>query len=294
MTAPQEEVLRLAAARDAHDFAGDPLTGPLLLDGWRDREFDPAVDSLSLHGGGRLIGYAAVFEPGAIVLVHPEHAEDAETPARLLAFTERRAAERDRASLLQRAGARDEALRRVLEASGYAKLRSILFLGVHLGAGSGPAARTEPPAGVVLEPIDPARDAAAVHHADALAFAGTPGHRPEPLQSFYDEHLAAPDFDPASSRLAKAGETAVGFVLCRRANGIGWVDVLGVIPDAQGRGIGRALLTAALEDFAAAGLREGRLDVDSDNPRARRLYASLGLELRHEAVIYEKALPPRP
>lgn len=57
---------------------------------------------------------------------------------------------------------------------------------------------------------------------------------------------------------------------------------LGVHPDHQRRGIGRALVTALFEWAAPAGIERIELDVLDDNPRAIRLYESLGFE--HEGV----------
>jgi ribosomal protein S18 acetylase RimI-like enzyme len=57
----------------------------------------------------------------------------------------------------------------------------------------------------------------------------------------------------------------------------GGVSTLGVLPEARGRGVGRALLlTALLGRFAAAGVHRVALGVRADNAVAISLYGSLG------------------
>ena len=55
----------------------------------------------------------------------------------------------------------------------------------------------------------------------------------------------------------------------------GWLWALFVSPDAEGRGIGRALLAAACADLAEAGWTRATLSTDPGT-RAERLYRRLG------------------
>ena len=54
-----------------------------------------------------------------------------------------------------------------------------------------------------------------------------------------------------------------------------YIDSLAVMPAHRGQGIGRALLSHAIEQGHERGLRV-TLAVDPDNPKAQRLYSSLG------------------
>jgi mycothiol synthase len=56
----------------------------------------------------------------------------------------------------------------------------------------------------------------------------------------------------------------------------GEIYVIGVDPDAGGRGLGRALVRAGLDHLAGRGLGRALLYVDADNQPARRLYDRLG------------------
>ena len=57
-----------------------------------------------------------------------------------------------------------------------------------------------------------------------------------------------------------------------------YLDSVGVEPEYRGRGIGRALVAALCEKVFKEGHERVGLIVDSDNPKAERLYASLGFE----------------
>jgi ribosomal protein S18 acetylase RimI-like enzyme len=52
--------------------------------------------------------------------------------------------------------------------------------------------------------------------------------------------------------------------------------------------LGTALLRGAFAGFAAAGLREAQLGVDSGNARGLRVYERAGMTVRHRADIYER------
>ncbi|WAI01929.1 GNAT family N-acetyltransferase [Methanogenium organophilum] len=57
---------------------------------------------------------------------------------------------------------------------------------------------------------------------------------------------------------------------------VAWVIRLGVLPSHRGRGIGRALMQALEERFAALEIRELYLSVHPENLPARSLYDTLG------------------
>jgi [ribosomal protein S18]-alanine N-acetyltransferase len=67
-----------------------------------------------------------------------------------------------------------------------------------------------------------------------------------------------------------------GFVLARAAGGEAEILTLAVAPQARGRGLGRALLRAAIIRAQAMGAQAMFLEVGADNPQALALYAGLG------------------
>lgn len=67
-----------------------------------------------------------------------------------------------------------------------------------------------------------------------------------------------------------------GYVILRNAADEAEILSLGVVPAARRRGVGRALLAAALSAAAAAGAVAVFLEVGEDNAAARALYAAAG------------------
>ena len=126
-----------------------------------------------------------------------------------------------------------------------------------------------------IRPFRPG-DEAEVVRVNAAAFA----HHPE--QGRMDlaelaERMAEPWFDPAGLLVADDGGRLLGFHWTKRHSGtLGEVYVVGIDPAAQGRGVGRTLVTAGLVHLRAGGADEVLLYVESDNVPAVRLYEGLG------------------
>lgn len=69
-----------------------------------------------------------------------------------------------------------------------------------------------------------------------------------------------------------------------------FVDELYVVPEARGRGAGRAALAAAMRAAAAHGVRALHLEVGRTNARARALYESLGFDAREAFTLMSRSL----
>lgn len=110
--------------------------------------------------------------------------------------------------------------------------------------------------------FDPAADTASLAALHAVSF-------PDPWDS------AA-----IAALLATPGTFALhahdGFVLARVAAEEAEILTLAVAPAARGRGLGRALLQAAIRKAHAMGARTMFLEVGVENPSALALYAGLG------------------
>jgi mycothiol synthase len=150
----------------------------------------------------------------------------------------------------------------------------------------------QPPEGIRLRPLDLLRDAKALHALDAETFAASPDYVPESYDMFVAEHLRAHDVAPDLSLVAEAHGEIVGFLIARRwqQEASGYVDLLGVAPRHQRRGIGTALLTHAFAGFAGAGLVQAQLGVASDNPRGLRVYEAAGMGPRFRFDVFERAI----
>ena len=99
----------------------------------------------------------------------------------------------------------------------------------------------------------------------------------------------------AEASLAAFGpEGLLGVVLCSRVSRRnGHICQVSVLPRLHGRGVGRALVVAALERLRREGLTTASLSVTAGNERATRLYARLGFRLHRTYGAYAWVRPPQ-
>jgi ribosomal protein S18 acetylase RimI-like enzyme len=71
---------------------------------------------------------------------------------------------------------------------------------------------------------------------------------------------------------------------------VGLFEPVGTHPAFQGRGLGRAVMTAGLQRLNKLGMTQANVCVESDNLPAIRLYESLGFQRSFRLLTYEKAL----
>lgn len=76
----------------------------------------------------------------------------------------------------------------------------------------------------------------------------------------------------------------VGFVTCRLLDGHGVIGLIGVRPEARGRGAGRALMAAALDWFRSRGIDVVRVKTQVGNLLAMNFYHRLGFDLQSTDV----------
>jgi mycothiol synthase len=96
-------------------------------------------------------------------------------------------------------------------------------------------------------------------------------------------------FDPAGFFLAEENGRVVGFHWTKiHPDGTGEVYVVGIHPDAQGGGLGKALTLAGLHHLRERGVPEIILYVESDNAPAVAVYTRLGFTLAYTNVAYQR------
>ncbi len=160
-----------------------------------------------------------------------------------------------------------------------------------------PLPERELPPGVTLRAFEPGRDEQDWVRVNARAFA----HHPDQGRWTIDDlriRMAEPWFDPAGFLLAvdaRSGEL-LGFHWTKvhgqgghQHDPIGEVYVVGVDPDAHGRGLGGALTIAGLRYLRGRGLDQAMLYVDESNTAAFRLYTGLGFTVWATDVSYRRA-----
>jgi mycothiol synthase len=144
------------------------------------------------------------------------------------------------------------------------------------------------PPGVTVRAFRPGADDAAWLALNAAAFA----HHPEQgslTQRDLDDRMAQAWFDPAGFFLAERGGRLTGFhwTKTHAADRLGEVYVVGVHPDEQGSGLGRALTAIGLRHLAyERGLPTAMLYVDADNAPAVTVYERLGFTTHEVDLMY--------
>jgi mycothiol synthase len=151
------------------------------------------------------------------------------------------------------------------------------------------------PGGATLRAFVPGQDEDAWLAANRAAFA----HHPEQgnmTRADLDARMEEPWFDPAGFLLAvDPGGRLLGFHWTKvhpRHGGhpaIGEVYAVGVIPEAQGTGLGKALTVAGIKHLQRQGLHAVMLYVDADNIPAVALYRRLGFTRWDVDVMYAPA-----
>ena len=91
--------------------------------------------------------------------------------------------------------------------------------------------------------------------------------------------------DPEAQVVAESGGRVVGFMFGEVRAGefgmeepTGWIEVLGVDPEARGQAVGRKLAESMMEHFRNSGANTVRTMVDAEMVGIERFFESLGFE----------------
>ncbi len=160
-----------------------------------------------------------------------------------------------------------------------------------------PLPSLDTPPGLTLQTWAERRDDHAVWAASEEAFADHWGYQPTPFEAF-EQMIQAARLQPDSSYVAWDGDQVVGGALNRmdiltaeqdRAGQIGWLFVR---RPWRKRGLGRALLVAAMLHARQAGCASAILNVDAENlTGAVRLYESVGFKVAITRIVYRRVYP---
>jgi ribosomal protein S18 acetylase RimI-like enzyme len=100
-------------------------------------------------------------------------------------------------------------------------------------------------------------------------------------------------FDAEASRFAEGSRGPLGVLIASRLSRTnGHVCQVSVAPEAEGSGIGRALVGRALAAFREQGLTSATLSVTAQNTRAHRLYELAGFTVQRVFAAHAWARPP--
>lgn len=244
------------------------------------------VRHLLLTVEGELVGYAQLEDtdpveaPAAELVVHPGHRGRGHGRALGSALL---GASGKRLRVWAHGG--KSAARHLAQVLGLTLFRELRQLRRPLG----PLDISEPvfPAGVTVRTFVPGQDDAAWLALNAAAFA----HHPEQgslTQRDLDDRKAEPWFDPKGFFLAERGGELIGFhwTKVHAEEQLGEVYVIGIRPDAQGGGLGKALTATGLRHLAAQGVPTAMLYVDADNTAALSVYERMGFMTHEVDLMY--------
>ncbi|MFE6968753.1 mycothiol synthase [Isoptericola sp. NPDC057653] len=312
--AAQDAVRALATAAEQHDGVAPLSEQPLLRLG---TDADWLTHVVAQDGDGATVGYAQVDRGGddasAELVVHPDHRRagvgsvllrTAERDARLPMFS---GAPGQRGKPLRVWAHGDlPAARGLAAARGYEVARELLVLARTLGPED--AARDLPDLpGLTWRTVRPGADDEAWVRLNARAFADHPEQGRLTVDDLHDRQRE-PWFDPEGFFLvedAGAPDAApLGFLWTKVETGplddgggtgegrTGEIYAVGVSPDAQGHGLGRALTAVGLRHLARVGCDRAVLYVDGDNAAALATYAGAGFERAAADVQYARPAAP--
>ncbi|MCX4675438.1 mycothiol synthase [Streptomyces sp. NBC_01433] len=244
------------------------------------------VRHLLLTAGGTLAGYAQLEDtdpveaPAAELVVHPAHrghGHGRALGAALLATTGKRLR-----VWAHGGGSAARHLAQVLGLSLFRELRQLRRTLIPLGL-----ADPVLPEGVTVRTFVPGQDDTAWLAVNSAAFA----HHPEQgslTQQDLDDREAESWFDPKGFFLAERGGEIIGFhwTKVHAQEQLGEVYVVGIRPDAQGGGLGKALTAIGLRHLAAEGLPTAMLYVDADNTAAVTVYERMGFTTHEVDLMY--------
>jgi mycothiol synthase len=153
--------------------------------------------------------------------------------------------------------------------------------------------------GVTVRTFEVGRDEESWLRVNAAAFADHP-EQGRLTRADLDDRMAEPWFDPNGFFLAERNGKIVGFHWTKihggtddgEAGRTGEVYVLGLVPEAQGLGLGKALALTGLQYLIECGLTSVVLYVEASNPAAVGLYTGLGFERVKSDVLYEHHAEP--
>lgn len=268
----QRAIVQLAAAAEAQDAVPPFSEQPLLdLASARDTQRQAVV---RLESEGTVIGAALIDTVGASVefATHPHHRGKG-VGADLLRAVREVLPNREFAVW---AHGDFPAAKSFASAHGGRVERTLLLLGRSLSDLDQEAAPERPD--IALKPFEPGTDDAELLRINSAAFSWHP-EQGRFSQEELDQRKAAPWFNAKYLRMALLDGQPSAFVWVKPPVGsqeAAELYVLGVHPDAQGRGIGQFLTREALEIAKVTGARRMILWTEKTNVAALRTYEATG------------------
>jgi mycothiol synthase len=272
--------------------AGEPLvTIEDVESDWRRPGFDPSADAILIFDGDLLVAYAEVPGWRVKAAVHPDYRGRSIGTA-LLGWIEQRSLERTPPGREARVGQTipesHTAAADLFIRHGYQRRHTSWILRLPEGRSIDHPPLTE---GTEIRAYRPGEEDYAVFRVIEDAFNEWPNREPSTFEGWQAEVTGRTDFDPSLLLVAVHRNEVVGTAFGIPYPDEGWVEQLAVRKDHRGRGIAKALLGEAFEEFRRRGSPAVGLSTDS-RTGALDLYLHVGMVVRASWVHYSKLLRP--
>jgi mycothiol synthase len=290
--ARREDLDATAAMLNEHSVrlhGTDDVTAPDLLQYWESPDVELGQDVLVAEDDGEIVGYADVGAHGEHVWLDVRATDTKSLAGLLLAIENVAAAKAPDSKLMGYSSADDAPLRDLYTGSGYELIRHSYRMRIDLD-------RTPPepdwPDGFSVRTMGEGEERR-FYDAQMASFADTWLFTAEPYELWRHWMVDEPGFDPSLWFAAEHGEDLAAIVIARAPEnepGLGWVRVLGVLPEFRQRGLGQAMLKHAFREFARRGFKAVGLGVDAENPTgAVRVYERAGMRVERTSLLFEKS-----
>lgn len=290
--ARREDLDPTAAMLNEHSrrlHGADDLIPSDLLQYWESPDVELGQDILVAEDNGTIAGYADVGVHGEHVWLDVRATDADSLPELLLAIENVAAAKAPEMKLMGYTGDTDTPLRDLYAGSGYDLIRHSYRMRVDLDEALG---GPEWPDGFTVRTMREGEERR-FYDAQMASFADTWLFSPEPHELWRHWMVDDPGFDRSLWFCAEHGDDLAAIVIARAPEnepGVGWIRVLGVLPEYRQRGLGQAMLRHAFAEFARRGFNAVGLGVDAENPTgAVRVYERAGMHVERTNLLFEKS-----
>jgi mycothiol synthase len=263
----------------------DDTTVAEMKDVWTSHEVEFPQDVFVAERAEEIVGYADVVRFGTTSWIDAR-ATDSAAYEPLIEASIRRAGEQEPEHIRSFSGDQDRTAREALEQVGFKVMRYGFRMMVDLD-------------GELLEPPWPAGftvrsyregDGPLFHRGHQESFADTWEFTPEPFEPWAHWYMGSA-FQPDHWFVVEQDRELAAVALCRISDteeDMGWVRILGVLPEYRRRGLAFALLHHVFRHFADRGMKRVGLGVDAGSPTgAVALYERAGMHVARRNVVYE-------
>jgi mycothiol synthase len=294
-----QAITDLIIAHDIAEHGAPDFDLESLIGDWERVGFVLERDAvIVLNESGERVGYANVWERDPGVLLHADgyvlptyYGRGLEQP--LIDWMEARARQaltNQPLRLIHYVSHSSQHLRQIFESAGFQPVRYALRMLIKMEA---PPPAPEWPSGIEPRPFRPGLDDRAAHAVITEAFSDLDDFSPTSFEMWSQLTPERPDFRPAFSTVAWAGNELAGVAMCMHWPDMGWVRTLAVRRAWRKQGLGLALLRRSFGLFYEQGERTVGLGVDANNATgALRLYQSAGMHVARQYDQYQKVLLP--